>query len=160
MRRWTSTLYKFLHQTPPRRGLLLEAALSLILARLALRILPFRHLKPFFNRPVKGPQMNGRQRERLRKEVAWAIDRTAKILPGETVCFPRGIAAQAMLRRRGVGVSLYYGVTIPSDRGPIAHVWVQDGMQGVVGHCDTAIYHVLARYPEPQKQSIDQQTDN
>jgi hypothetical protein len=148
MRRWVTVLCKFLRQTPARRGLLLEAALELSLARLALWVLPFRWLKPFFTRPVRGPQVNGRARERLRKEVAWAIDRIARILPGETVCFPRGIAAQTILRRHGVGATLYYGVNTLPERGPTAHVWVQDGAQGVVGHHDAETYHVLARYPE------------
>ena len=148
MRRISNALLKFLRQTPQRRGLLLEAALGLTLARLALRFVPFRQLKPFFNRPVKGPQENGRQRESLRKEVAWAIEKTAKFLPGETVCFPRGIVAQAMLRRRGVATILYYGVTTSNGNGSTAHVWVQDGAQGVVGHRDIEAYHILARYPE------------
>ncbi len=148
MRRITNSLLKFLRQTPERRGLLLEAVLGLTLARLSLRFLPFRQLKPFFNRPVRGPQVEGRQRERLRKEVAWAIEKAARLLPGETVCFPRGITAQAMLRRRGVSTTLYYGVTTGSKNGSTAHVWVQDGVQGVVGYRDTETYHILARYPE------------
>lgn len=148
MRRMTNAFLKFLRQTPQRRGLLLEAALGLTLARLALRFVPFRQLKLFFNRPVRGSHVNGRQREHLRKEVAWAIEKTATFLPGETVCFPRGITAQAMLRRRGVGTTLYYGVTTSNGNGSIAHVWVQDGVQGVVGHRDIEAYHILARYPE------------
>lgn len=148
MRRLINALLKFLRQPSQRRGLLLEAALMLTLARLALRLVPFRQLNPFFNRPVRGSQVNGRRRESLRKEVAWAIDRTAKILPGETVCFPRGIAAQALLRRRGVGTTLYYGVTTGNGNGSTAHVWVQDDAQGVVGHHDIEAYHILARYPE------------
>ena len=148
MRRMTNALLKFLRQTPQRRGLLLEAALGLTLARLALQILAFRQLKPFFNQSVRGQQVSGRRRESLRKEVAWAINRIASILPGKTVCFPRGIVAQAMLRRRGVGTTLYYGVTTGNGNGSTAHVWVQDGAQGVVGHPDSEAYHILARYPE------------
>lgn len=155
MRRMTNTLTKFLRQTPQRRGLLLEAALSLILARLALRVVPFRRLKPFFIRPVHGPEVDGPARERLRREVVWAISRTARFLPGKTVCFPRGIVAQAMLRRRGVATTLYYGVTTGNSNGSTAHVWVQDGAQGVVGHRDIATYHILARYPEPQRLALD-----
>jgi hypothetical protein len=152
-------LHKFLRQTPQRRGLLLEAALGLILARLALRLVPFRRLKPFFNRPVRGPEVDGPARQRLRKEVVWAILRTAKFLPGKMMCFPRGIVAQAMLRRRGVATTLYYGVTTGNGNGSTAHVWVQDGAQGVVGHRDAEACHILARYPEAQKQRVDQQTD-
>lgn len=141
---------KFLRQPPQRRGLLLEAALGLTLARLALRFIPFRHLKPFFNRPVCEMQVDGGMRECLRKEVAWAIEKTANFLPGKTVCFPRGIVAQAMLRRRGVGTTMYYGVTRLPEGSPVAHVWVQDGPLDVVGFPTTEeTYYILARYPEP-----------
>jgi hypothetical protein len=144
----TNALIQFLRQTPPRRGLLIEAALGLLLARLALRVLPFRRLKPFFNRPVHGPEVDGPARQRLQKEVVWAIRRTAEFLPGKTVCFPRGIVAQAMLRRRGVATTLYYGVMRLPAGSPVAHVWVQDGAQGVVGHHSAEACHILARYPE------------
>ena len=150
MRRMTNALLKFLRQPHQRRSLLLEAAAGLILTRLALRFVPFRHLKPFFNQPASEVQVEGSMRARLRKEVAWAIERTAKVLPGKTVCFPRGIVAQAMLRRRRVGTTLYYGVTHLPEGDPVAHVWVQDGPLGVVGlPTKEETYHILARYPEP-----------
>jgi hypothetical protein len=151
MHRMIKACFKFLRQPAARRGLLLEALLGLALARLALQILPFRRLKPFFTRPVRGAPVDGSRREGLRKEVSWVIEKTAKFLPGKTVCFPRGIVAQAMLRRRGVGTTLYYGVSANASRGDgsRAHVWVQDGPLGVVGFPTTEeSYHILARYPE------------
>ena len=129
-------------------ALLIEAAVCLALARLALWIVPFRRLRRMFTRPVSGREFKGAKRERVKAQVAWAIDRTARLLPGETVCFPRGIAAQVMLRRRGIDATLYYGATELPERGWTGHVWVQDGAQGVVGHRDAGAYHILARYPE------------
>lgn len=141
-------------QLPPaRRVLLVEAAFDLILARFALRVLPFRRLKPFLARCVKRPEVSGPARKRLRADVVWAIGAAARRLPGKVVCFPRAIVAQAMLRRRGVGTTLYYGVTTLTEPGPTAHVWVQDGDEGVVGFGQKSWYRVLACYPEGQTAS-------
>lgn len=141
-------LRRFLRQPAARRALLIEAAVSLLLARLALRVLPFRRIAAWLNRPPQRTELTGEERERIRKEVVWAIERTARQLPGETVCFPLGLAAQAMLRRRGISTTLYYGAATLPERGLTAHVWVQDGDEGVVGHREAGSYHVLARYPE------------
>ncbi len=144
-------LFRFLRQPAPRRRLLLEAVWCLLWARLALRVLPFRRLRWFLARPVKQPEVAGAERERIRKEVSGAIERMARRLPGQTVCFPRGIAAQTMLRRRGLDTTLYYGVAYLPGRGLTAHVWVQDGVEGVVGQREAGQCRVLARYPEGRR---------
>jgi len=41
--------------------------------------------------------------------VRWAIWTATRHQRERVVCFPRAIAAQAMLRRRGVSTTLYYG---------------------------------------------------
>jgi hypothetical protein len=141
-------LRKFCCQACARRRLLIEAALYLLMARLGLAVLSFRQLTWFLNRSLPQAEITGSEREQLRQEVSWAIDTVATYLPGETLCFPRGIAAQAMLRRRRVRTTLYYGVAKVPGGGLTAHVWVQDGAQGVVGHRIASQYTVLMRYPE------------
>jgi hypothetical protein len=141
-------LSKFCQLPGVRRWLLIEAALWLLAARLALRVLPFRWLAKFFERPPKAPEVVGAERERLREEVRWAIHRATRQLPGKTVCFPRAITAQVMLRRRGMGTTLYYGAAKVPGQGLMTHVWVQDGNEGVIGHLMARGYHTLARYPE------------
>ena len=131
-----------------RRWLLIEAALWLLAARLALRVLPFRWLARLFERPPKGPEVVRAERARLRKEVRWAIHMATRQLPGRVVCFPRAVTAQVMLRRRGVGTTLYYGAATEAEGGLTTHVWVQDGAEGVIGHLMARGYQTLARYPE------------
>jgi hypothetical protein len=79
-------------------------------------------------------------------EAAW-------FLPGDTVCFPRAIAAQMILRRLGMGTTLYYGAATMPERGLTAHVWLQDGSEIVVGQHDGQDYHILARYSETRRES-------
>lgn len=130
-----------------RRALLLETALFLLLARLALRVVPFRRLTWFFERPARQPELEGSRREQIRAEVQRAIYLVAPRLPGQIVCFPKAIAAQAMLRRRGIAATLYYGAKAKCGTQLQAHVWVQDGDHPVVGQFTSQGYAVLSRYP-------------
>ena len=145
-----SLLLGFLGQSARRRRLLLEALLWLGLARMALRFISFRYIVWFLKRPVKETKLTAIERGVLRQEVSWAVGESALHLPGVTACFPCGIAARTMLRRRGIDATLYYGAATLPDRGLTTHVWVQDGLDGVVGHQVADNYHVIARYPEEQ----------
>lgn len=132
---WTARLY------------LAEALASLAAARFALWLLPFARLTWFLER-VPRTEIHGEERETRRKGVQWAIGKASSYLPGETTCFPRAIAAQAMLRWRGIPTTLYYGALTLANRELRAHVWLQDGAAGVVGHEAAEEYHILARYPK------------
>jgi len=131
-----------------KRFLLFEAILFLLLARVALHWFPFNVIAWFMNRQAKQPQLQGEARELLINVVRWSILRATRILPGKTVCFPRALAAQAMLRRRRVGTTLYYGAVTQTEKGLTSHVWVQDGRSGVIGLRAAHGYKTIARYPE------------
>ncbi len=130
-----------------RRLLVLEAAVYMLAARVALKCFAFGRLTWFLTLRPGQPEIGGQERERTRKEVRRAIFEAARHLLGGTTCFQRAIAAQALLRRRGVGTTLYYGAATLPGHGLTTHVWVQDGDVGVVGHLVARRYHVLARYP-------------
>lgn len=126
---------------------MLEAAAHLVAAKLALRVVPFRRLTWLFSRAPRGPELEGDDRTRTRDDVARSVEAAAARIPRAGACFPRAIAAQAMLRRRGVGTVLCYGAATGPGGGLSTHVWLLDGEVGVVGH-DTGLgYHPLARYP-------------
>jgi hypothetical protein len=134
---------------PDRILLLLEAVCHLLLARIMLQIFPFRRLRKYFNRlPRNSAGLPDTERGRIRDEIRWAIDAAASRLPGQTACFPRGIAAQAMCRKRGIQATLCYGATNLPAKGLTAHVWVMDGNHGIVGHQIAEDYRIIARFPE------------
>ncbi len=165
-------LVKFCGLRPLVRRYLIEAILCLLLARLALRVIPFRWLTSYFELPAEPPEATYARREQvwkvfslksytlhkdkiadderrwLRGGMQWLINEAAWFLPGETTCFARAIAAQSILRRLGVATTLYYGaVTLPAG-GLASHVWLQDGTAGIIGHDTAQRYHILARYPD------------
>ena len=145
-------LARFRGLRPPARRQLLEAIFDLFVARLALRVIPFRRLTPYFERPAQRPQATiaDDERKRLREEMPWLINEAAWFLPGETTCFARAIAAQSILRRLGMATTLYYGAATLPDGGLTAHVWLQDGAAGIIGHDTAQRYHILARYPDKE----------
>lgn len=130
------------------RFLFFEALICLLLARGALRYIPFKRIEWFMNLPTKHPELQGEARRLLRNAVRRSILRATQLLPGETVCFPRGLVAQMMLRRRHVSTILYYGALTEDGKGLMTHVWVQDGSLGVIGLRAANGYKVIARYPE------------
>lgn len=132
------------------RRLFLEALLLMMLARLALRVLPFRHVAQALLRTTVEAPVTGAAAAMLIKRVRWSIGASVRHGPGGTLCFPQGIAAQIMLTRRGVVSTLYYGVAKSSDRGLDAHVWVRAGPQPVVG-CEMASrFAVMTCFPQAQ----------
>ncbi len=126
-----------------------EAAICLLAARLALARFSFRRLIWYFDRPAKQPEKTGRERQKAVRAVQRALFHAKSRWAMETTCLQRAMAAQAMLRRRGVGVTLYYGAATLPGQGLRAHAWVQDGETGVVGlHiAQRDGYKILARYP-------------
>jgi len=172
--KWLSERVARFRQFPAhKRPYLFEVIFYLLVARLALLVIPFRWLTWFFERPPRHPQdtfierqrigatartpftvskdeITGLERARFRKRTQSLVEDGAWFLPGEMVCLPRAIAAQAFLRRLGIGTTLYYGAATLAERGLTGHAWLQDGNELIVGHTDEKEYHTLAHYPDPQ----------
>jgi hypothetical protein len=136
------------NKTWGQRSFLFESLVCLLLSQLIIYLLPFRRLTRFLNHPITSRELGANEREEIHKNVSWAINRVADHLPMKIVCFPRGIAAYYMLRKRGIPATLYYGVASPPEEGLKAHVWVQDGTVGLVGHHVAGEYRVLFQCPE------------
>jgi Transglutaminase-like superfamily len=148
MRPWTELPGRFLRLTGEHQRLLVEAGCYLVWARALLWLLSFHSLTRFFSRcPARRPPITGAKRLRFREDIRWAVEAVAERLPGKTACFPRGIAAQAMCRRRGVNATLYYGAANLPSTGFSAHVWVLDETEGVIGHQIAKDFLILARFP-------------
>ena len=95
--RWLKYGWKWLRLPGDERSLVAEAALWLLVARFAIRWIPFRRLTWFFERPAACPEVTGERRGRLIGQVRGAIYLITWRLPDAyIVCFPRAIAAQAI----------------------------------------------------------------
>lgn len=126
-----------------RRALLAEALVALVMASAAIRILPFVKVGEMASRPL-GPSAGGHD---LAPKVVWAVEAWARRVPWRAVCFQQGLAAQMMLRRRGVDSTLYFGAARRPEKSLEAHVWVRAGKTDVIGCEDAPDFAILAAFP-------------
>jgi len=132
--------------------LLLEAALWTMIFGIAVAVLPFRHLGLIASCPVRGPKPKDQARVIMVRRIRWAIVTVARQVPWCAWCFQQGLAAQLMLRRRGIPSVLYYGAG-SDDSGLSAHVWVRDGDVDVIGGDIAYRFAVLATFPPQSPES-------
>ena len=140
-------LLKFWRLSWPDRLLLVEAILWLAVAASAIAVLPFRQLGLLAARPVRRPTLSQQVRLTTVRRIRWAVATTAQRVPWRALCFQRGLAAQLMLRRRGIPSVLYYGAAQDDRAGLSAHVWVRDGDVDVVGGEIAYRFAILATFP-------------
>lgn len=136
---------RFRELTPQDRALALEAVALLTLASLLLALVPFRQVARWLgdlDREVEGDTAPARARA-----IGRAVIRAAPHLPWHPLCLPQALAARAMLRRRGIPSTVYFGMRLEGpERIMQAHAWVTAGSTGVVGMSGIDRFTVLARY--------------
>lgn len=130
-----------------RRRLLLEAVMTLPLAGVILRLVPFKHVAAWLGNPGRETQSELGEREtRIGTEIGWAVRAAALRLPGRPKCLAQGLAAAAMARHHRVPVTLYLGVARQDGNGLEAHAWVRCGGQVVTGRVGHRRFQVVERF--------------
>jgi hypothetical protein len=147
VRRLFRAIGKFRRLSRRDRRLFAEALVLLALATAAIRFLPFRTVGRLASRPLRNPVADPASEAELIRAVRRAVLGCARRVPWSAVCFPQGLAAQWMLRRRGIPATLYFGAENHRTKGLNAHVWVRVGAQGVVGTENAAGFAPLAEFP-------------
>jgi hypothetical protein len=140
-------LRKFWRLSWRDRLLLSEAALWLGIAGLAIAVLPFRSVGLLAARPIRRQELARQARLNNVQRIRWAVTRVAARVPWRAMCFEQGLAAQLMLRRRGVPAVLYYGAKQDDQSGLNAHVWVCDGDVDIIGGESAHHFAILAAFP-------------
>lgn len=129
-------------QSVRRRVYLREAAVMLILARLAVRFVPAARIFAWANRP---PRRINRFAIDEAEWVLWAVDNMAARPWMNALCLPSALAAHAMLRRRGIESRLCLGVA--REKGALAaHAWVEIGANKIVRDSEAAKFTRLAEF--------------
>lgn len=131
-----------------RRALIPEAFAALAVAAAAVAGLRFERIAALASRGAAGrPTADVDQAV---ADVRWAVGACGRRAPWRTKCFEQGLAAQWMLRRRGVPATLHYGLARDPERGLLAHVWVRSGERDVVGCENAGDFTEMARFPDEQ----------
>jgi hypothetical protein len=124
-----------------RRALLVEAALWLLLARLALAFVSFpllaRRLGAFVSptdtRVAQGRSGTRQEHVLVAREIGWAMTRAARHVPYRAVCLPQAMAARIMLRRRGVPSVVHFGAAKGMGQRLDTHAWLDAAGVEVTG---------------------------
>lgn len=131
------------------RRLLLEATALMAFAWTGLRLLPLPTLRRILDHYVgsrtglNAPQL----RLQVIGRVRWAVTAVAARFPVSATCLVQALAADAILRRRGLVSELCIGVRVlGSGSVPIgAHAWVQcDGAVAIGAMENLSDFKVLA----------------
>jgi hypothetical protein len=133
---------------PDERRILVEAAVLLALIRVGLWILPFSILRRSLERYANRRDTSCHPATPAVHRITRAVMPAAHRLPVPTTCLVRALAADAMLRRRGLVSEVRFGVRRRHGRHstpPEAHAWVVCDGEIVAGDiADLADYAVLS----------------
>lgn len=153
-------LRKFARLSRGDRLLALEALGWLALARVQIAVLPFRRIARRMGAPLRSEDgagdapgvaaMDPARRAALRA-VGRAVERAARHVPWRADCLPQAMAAQRMLRRRGIPATMHFGVRMGDeacDRRMTAHAWLTVDSAGVVGARGLDEFTVVARFSQ------------
>lgn len=125
-----------------RRVYLREATVMLLLAQLAVRIVPAARLFTWVSRR---PRRIKRFAADEIEWVSWSVETIGEKPWMKALCLPRALAAQTMLRRRGIASRLCLGVA--RDGGALAaHAWIEIGQDMIVGGAEATQFTRLAEF--------------
>ena len=107
-----------------------------------------RHWRRHLEDGDAGGAGNARRRQ-LGRAVGRMVRRVARRLPFEALCLPRAMAAQWMLRRRGVSSRLWVGVRRAAPGRPLDYyAWLTVDGESVIGGRSASAYIPLP-WPSP-----------
>ena len=117
------------------RRMVVEAVAWLAVARLAVIVVPFRHLAAWLERtsPLERTSGGAEAVETVRREVRRAVTAAARNVPWNAVCLPQAMAAKAMLSRRQCSSTFHLGAGFDPSGKLIAHAWLTSGGEVVIG---------------------------
>ena len=135
-------LRRFARLDNGRRALVAEAVLCLLGARLALIVVPFPQLArrlgtfvpPDDPRAAKLSADVSSEEAETARQIGWAVTRSARWVPFKAVCLPQAMAAQFMLRRRGVASVMHFGAGRGAQKPLEAHAWLDAAGVEVTGY--------------------------
>jgi len=115
-----------------RQRLLLEAAVGLMSAKIALHVIPFRRVVRLVNRVQRNAPPFSAADVIIAASVA-AVNTASRRLPWRTVCIDRGLTLHVLLRARGIRSVLNYGVRRSRGGALEAHVWITVDEVALIG---------------------------
>lgn len=119
-----AVLRTYWHLGRLERRLAREAIVLTTAVSLGLRVLPFPVLQRSLSRVARVPEQMALAEDHIVALVRWAVMASARRVPRAT-CLVQALAAETMLRRRGLSPEIRIGVRPSRASAPLdAHAWV------------------------------------
>lgn len=140
------TLLDFLRLPAATRALAVEASLLLLLARVLVAHVSMRRWRRHLD---VAPAAAGPPAELSEEALGTArrlsriVRKVARRAPFRAVCLPQAMAAQWMLRRRGVPSRLVFGARRGAEAATEFHAWLRAGGETVLGGEEDATWRAF-----------------
>lgn len=138
-----------------QRWLLCKTYVLLTLIRMGLWLLPFERLYKYLGKLSHLQSLHGSDNQYLSRykqsiaSVTWAIDASARRMPGTVKCLARALAAKVLLDRCGCASELKIGVAKNDVAQLEAHAWVEVENCVIIGRIhDLARFKILLALPK------------
>ena len=138
-------LRRFWVLSRPEKRALCEAGLLLMLSTVCVKSVAFKRIHGFLRSRWEGHSGAASDFAGDITLVSASLSRAANILPWESRCLSRSLAAFIMLRRRGIPAVLVFGVKSSANSSLQAHAWVEAFQQKIGEACETNAFTPLLR---------------
>ena len=130
--------------------LLAEAAGFLVVARLAVWVVPFRTLAcRLGDEMAESPVAVTEAQLSAAAPIGWAVRTLGRRLLWMSQCLVQAVAITWMLQRRRIPSTLYFGLARDESGKLKAHAWVRSGSKILTGARGHDEFEVVATFAEP-----------
>ena len=133
-------LFSFFRLSFSDQGLLIQAALAVVNAKLAMKTLPLPTARAIVARQQR---LAWRVVPVRADRVVWAVETASRAIPGMKNCLVQAVAAEAMLIQAGYPCELRIGAAKKAPDELIAHAWVESEGRVVIGDFELDRYTPL-----------------
>ena len=140
-------LLKLRRIPPQERWLLVQAWVALLVVDVALRCLPFKTVLGFCQR-VRVDRVAPTGATLSAARLPWLVEVASRHALVKTTCLTEALALSWLMSRKGLAATLRVGVA-RRDGGLIAHAWLEQGGQIILGNAGTTGYTPLLPFRQP-----------
>jgi Transglutaminase-like superfamily len=115
------------------RVLLVQALVSITIARLGLLVLPLATVRRIVRAITRAASRLPMENRRALDRIIWAVAAAGKRAPIGTTCLASALAGQALLDRHGYSTLLRIGVKRNETGAFAAHAWLEHEGKVIVG---------------------------
>lgn len=123
-------LHKLWNLSRREKGLLCEAGILCLTAKVSVHTMPFGHIERYLRAHWGGGAADTCDPHEDIRLIRLALARAERLFRWKAPCLSRSIAEFIMLRRRGIPAALYLGVKVIENSALSAHAWVEAGAAG------------------------------